>query len=205
MTRRKGEGEIHPLTLSPPHPLIFKKEVDIKLLNSRVVWQGKSWRLRVDTVALPDGVIERGVVEHPGSVVLVPLLEEQILMLRQYRPALEQTILELPAGTRGWDEAWLVCAQRELQEETGYRAGDFLPLGDVWPAPGMTDELMAFYLARDLSPAPLPADADEIIELQPMPLPELVTMALDGRLQDAKSVVGILRTAAHLGIKTNIF
>lgn len=170
--------------------------------NSYVAWQGKSWRLRVEQDTVNGRAVERAFIDHPGAVVLVPLRyraeEPEVLMLRQYRPALRQTILELPAGTRGWDEAWLACAQRELREETGFRAADFAPLGKVWPAPGVSNELMAVYLATGLTADPLPQDADEVIEVAPTPLRILVQMAQDGRLQDAKSVVGILRTAVHL-------
>ena len=172
------------------------------LQQSRIVWQGK-WRLRVDTFRLADGrVYERGVIVHPGAVVIVPLLPgddgPQVLMLRQYRPALDLTILELPAGTREPDEPWLLCAQRELREETGQRAATFTPLGEVWAAPGLTNERMAVFLAEGLSGDPLPMDEDEQIAVEPWPLAELVAMALDGRLDDAKSLVGILRAARHL-------
>ncbi len=167
--------------------------------DSHIQWQGSSWRLRVVGQRLADGeLIERGVIEHPGSVVVVALDGEQVLMISQYRLSLDEWILELPAGTREPDEPWLACARRELREETGYRASQWTELGLIWPAPGLTDELMAVYLARDLAPAPLPGDADEEIELRPMPLDELIDMALDGRMQDAKSVVGILRVAARL-------
>jgi ADP-ribose pyrophosphatase len=168
--------------------------------SSRIQWQGSSWRLRVIDQRLPDGsVAEKGVVDHPGSVLIVPVLGEQVLMLRQYRLSLDEWILELPAGSRESDEPWLACARRELREETGHRAAQWIELGRVWPAPGLTNELMAIYLAQDLTPAPLPGDADEEIEVQPMALEELVRMALDGRLRDAKSVVGILRAATQLG------
>lgn len=157
----------------------------------------------MDEVRLPNGVtMERGVVEHPGAVVLMPLVAGeagyQIVMLRQYRAAIGATILELPAGTRGWGEDWLVCAQRELREETGYRADNFMSLGQIWPAPGGSDELMMLYVATGLTPDPLPMDVDEEIEVVAMALEDVVAMALDGRLQDGKSVVGILRTAHHL-------
>ena len=143
--------------------------------------------------------MEKGYIEHPGAVVLIPLLpESMIVMLRQHRRTLGRAILELPAGTRGWNEEWRDCAQRELREETGYRAATFTHLGHVWPAPGYSDEVMALYLASELTPAPLEADFDEIIELQPMPLGELVTMAREGALEDSKSIVGILRAAAYL-------
>jgi len=168
--------------------------------DSHVEWAGPSWRLRVREVTRPDGRREeQGYLEHPGAVVLVPLrAQNEILMLRQYRPALERTILELPAGTRGWEESWLACAQRELREETGFRAASFTPLGKVWPAPGYSDEVLALYLATGLSRAPLPADFDEVIALHPLPLEEVVAMARDGRLQDGKSIAGILRAAAYL-------
>jgi len=119
-------------------------------------------------------------------------------MLRQYRPALGLTILELPAGTREADEAWLLCAQRELQEETGYRAATFTPLGEVWAAPGLTNERMALFLATELTADPLPMDVDEEIAVEAWPLSELRVMALDGRLEDAKSVVAVLRAARYL-------
>ncbi|WP_420640830.1 NUDIX hydrolase [Candidatus Leptofilum sp.] len=176
----------------------------IKCTHSEPLWQQEdSWRLRLDTLRLPNGrTIQKAAVEHPGAVVLVPVRPSnsgyEILMLRQYRHVLNQTILELPAGTRGWDEDWLVCAQRELREETGHRAQKFTPLGQIWPAPGISDELMQLYLAENLSRAPLPGDEDELIELVPMLLDELVAMCWDGRLQDAKSIIGILRTARYL-------
>jgi ADP-ribose pyrophosphatase len=150
-------------------------------------------------LSTPDGtILEKGIIEHPGSVVVVPVQGEEVLILRQYRLSLKETILELPAGTRESGEEWLACAQRELREETGYRAENWIPLGHVWPAPGITNEEMAIYLASDLSPAPLPADADEEIEVEKLPLRILANMALDGRLKDAKSVVALLRAAAYL-------
>ncbi len=106
--------------------------------------------------------------------------------------------MELPAGTRGWQEDWLVCAQRELREETGQRAEKLTDLGEIWPAPGLSNERMRLYVAQELSADPLPGDADEQIEVTPMLLSELVTMTYDGRIQDAKSIVGILKTAAFL-------
>lgn len=167
---------------------------------SRIVWEGSAWRLRVREVVRPDGATEeKGTIEHPGAVVLVPLTDEdKLLLLRQYRPALEQTILELPAGTRRWDEPWLACAQRELREETGYSAESFTLLGKIWPAPGLSNELMALYLARGLARAPLATDFDEIIEVQPTPFADAVRLAHDGGLQDAKSIIGVLRAARFL-------
>lgn len=168
--------------------------------SSRIIWEGSSWRLREERVLLPNGALyAKGIVDHPGSVALVPYKDGRIFMIQQFRLALKQTILELPAGTRGWDEAWLECAQRELQEEIGYQAESFTPLGRLWPSPGMSNEEMVIFLATGLSPAPLPPDLDEQIEVTPMALTELLPMVKDGRIQDAKTIIGVLRAAAELG------
>ncbi|HEY1409066.1 MAG TPA: NUDIX hydrolase [Promineifilum sp.] len=180
-------------------------EFPMEPLQSRIVWEGK-WRVRVDSFRLPDGrIYERGAIDHPGSVVLVALQEvadgedPKVIMLRQHRPALNKVILELPAGTREPDESWLGCAQRELREETGYRAENFISLGEIWPAPGLSNERMALFLARGLSAAPLPMDFDEEIAVESWPLGTLAAMALGGELEDAKSVVAILRAGKYLG------
>ncbi len=180
----------------------------VKRVASKPVWQqGDSWRLRLDTLQLPNGrTLEKGAIEHPGAVVLVPVRPSaqgpEVLMLRQYRHVLDQVILELPAGTREWDEDWLACAQRELREETGHRAEKLIELGQIWPAPGLSNELMHLYLAQELTLDPLPGDEDEAIELAPTPLAELVEMAWNGRLQDAKSVVGVLWAARLLSVNS---
>ncbi len=165
----------------------------------QVVWPGDSWQFRLHQLTLPDGqTVERGIIDHPGSVLLLPLQDGDVLMLRQYRLALNQTILELPAGTRHPSETWLECAQRELREETGYRAASFTSLGSIWLAPGVSNERMALYLARDLTPDPLPGDPDEQIEVQRIPLATAVRMAVEGELEDAKSIVALLRAQASL-------
>ena len=174
----------------------------MKLLSEQTLWEGSSWRFQVETIALAnEHKMERGKINHPGAVVLVPILsvEEtpQVVMIRQFRHALNETILELPAGTRGWEEDWLVCAQRELQEETGYRADAFVGMGEIWPSPGVSNELMKLYLATGLHADPLPADVDEEIEVLPMPLSELVSMVQNGRIRDAKTIVGVWKTAVY--------
>lgn len=188
----------------------------MKVKQSEFAWEGDSWRLRVDTLVAPDGTeLDKGFIEHPGAVVLIPVREIEtsagsatdsperislleVLMIRQYRRAIDEYLLELPAGTREWDEDWLTCAQRELREETGYRADKIVLIGEFWPSPGMSSELMRLCLAIGLHPAPLPGDIDEEIEVQPMPLNELVDMAKNGQILDAKSIVGLLKAADYL-------
>ena len=168
--------------------------------EQNVIWQSKSsWRLVTEEVAVAAGPpLTRGYIDHPGSVVLAPVQAGAVIMLAQYRLALKQSILELPAGTRGWDEDWLVCAQRELREETGLRAQQFVPLGAIWAAPGLSNEEMRLFLALGLTVDPLPMDVDEVIEIRPIPLDTLVRQALNGELADAKSAIAILRAAAFL-------
>lgn len=175
--------------------------MDVK--KSNIVWEGSSWRLRVDTLMTPDGnVLDKGFIEHPGAVVLIPVQETavspEIIMISQYRRAINETILELPAGTREWDEDWLACAQRELREETGFRADKIILIGEFWPSPGLSNELMRLCLATGLHPDPLPGDIDEEIEVKPMLLNTLVDMAKNGQILDAKSIVGILKAADYL-------
>lgn len=190
----------------------------MKVKQSQIAWEGSSWRLRVDTLTAPDGTeLDKGFIEHPGAVVLIPLRETdtsassvqaasassvspEVLMISQYRRAIDETILELPAGTRQWDEDWLVCAQRELREETGFRADKIILIGEFWPTPGLSNELMRLCLATGLHPDPLPGDVDEEIEVRPMPLDKLVDMAKNGEIMDAKSIVGLLKAAAYLAV-----
>ena len=182
-----------------PFRKLYINKMSKRPREGNIKWQGEAWRLQVFRFEAPDGrIVEKGVIEHPGSVVIVPLMDDQVLMLRQYRLSFDDVILELPAGTREPGEDWLACAQREIREESGYRAEKWHLLGHLWPAPGLTDEEMAIFLATELTLDPLEADFDEEIEVVPFPLAELIEMALDGKLQDAKSVVAILRTAHYL-------
>jgi ADP-ribose pyrophosphatase len=168
-----------------------------------IAWKDKSWRLYVSERTLSDGTKHQtAYIDHPGSVVLVPWRDTEqgpeVLMLRQYRLSLKDFVLELPAGTRELDEDILLCAQRELREETGFSAESFDSLGQFWPAPGITNEVMSLFLATGLQYDPLPQDKDEEIEVIAYNFNDLFSMAVNGHLKDAKSVIGILRTACHL-------
>jgi ADP-ribose pyrophosphatase len=167
----------------------------------RTAWQNNKWRLDIYELEKPDGSIEEaGIVRHPGAVILVPVdVNGEVLMLKQYRLPLDTVILEIPAGTReSKSEPWLECAQRELREETGYRAAKFHNLGLLWPLPGASDEELTLFVATDLTSDPLPQDFDEQIEVVRMNLDELCEMALDGRMQDMKSCVALLRAQRFL-------
>ncbi len=170
----------------------------MQTLKSNTLYDGK-WTFRVDRIRLDDGYeMDLAMVDHPGSVVLVPILGKNVLMIRQFRPVLGSTILELPAGTLDKGEDPFDGAQRELREETGYRAAKLTLLSKVAPSPGVSNEIMHILLATELSEDPLPMDEDEVIELMPLPLSDLLEQAVVGDLIDAKSVVGLVQAQRYL-------
>ncbi len=143
-------------------------------------------------------------MEHPGAVAIVALdPRDRVLMVRQFRLAAGRTLLEIPAGTldRAADgslEDPDLAARRELEEETGFRAGTWRHLGAFWTAPGFTTELLHLYLATDLELARedrLGPDADERLELEAVPWDDALAMADQGDIPDAKSLVGLYRVA----------
>jgi ADP-ribose pyrophosphatase len=162
--------------------------------GSRCLYEGRVVNLRVDTVRLADGkTATREVVEHHGAVAMVALLPgPQVLLVRQWRYAAGEELLEIPAGTLESGEQPLDCARRELIEETGYKAGRLEPLAAFYTTPGFTTELMRVFLATDLTPARAAPDEDERIEVTPVAWDEAVAMCLDGRIRDGKTIAGIL-------------
>ncbi len=161
---------------------------------------------RVDTIERADGSRhQREIVAHPGAVAIVAIDDDdRVLLVRQFRTAAGRTLLEIPAGTRDVDAASGQVedpdrtAARELEEETGQRAARWQNLGAFWPAPGFSSEVIHLYLASGLSPAAdgrLGPDDDEALVLVRIPVDEAVRAAEDGRIVDAKSIVGLLRYA----------
>ena len=170
-------------------------------LASKEVFDGRILRLRVDRVRLPDGgEAVREVVEHRPAVVIVPIdAEGRVVMVRQYRYAVREALLEAPAGIVEAHEKPEECAQRELQEEVGYKAGSLRRLGEFWTTPGFSDELMYAYVATDLVPSVLDPDADENIEIERVPLSRIAEMVRSGEIRDAKTIAACLMVAGHAG------
>lgn len=171
-------------------------------LRSERIYSGRIVKLDVIDVRLPDGKeTQREIIRHPGAVALVALDDEQrVLLVRQYRNAADKILLEIPAGTLHPDEAPLACAERELQEETGFRPGILEPLGGIYAAPGYTTEFIHLFLATDLSESRLAMDDDEFIEVERLPLADALAMIEQGVIADGKSVAGLLRVARRLGV-----
>ncbi len=170
-----------------------------ELIERRKVYSGRIFDVFSDTVRIPTGaVVARDVVTHPGAVVVLPQNENgELLLIRQYRHAIAQTILEFPAGTLEPEEEPLACAKREIAEETGFSAAVWIALGTVVPAPGFCGEIQHLYLARELAPMAAAGDDDEIIELAPMNCGEVERAVVDGRIIDAKTIAIFAR--ARLG------
>jgi ADP-ribose pyrophosphatase len=173
------------------------------VVASRVIHKGHYLEFRVDTVERADGSrAERDVVGHPGAVAILAIdPENNVLLVRQFRSPAGQILLEVPAGTLDRDpetgaiEDHALAAKRELEEETGYRAGTWRHLTSFWTAPGFATELMHLWLATDLRPADgdrLGPDEDEHLRLEPKPYLEAVAAAERGEIADAKSLVALL-------------
>lgn len=148
------------------------------------------------TVSLSEEeTFDRIVIEHPGAVAVVPLIGDEVVLLRQYRVAADDSILEIPAGKIDHlAEDRLRAARRELAEETGYVAGDLEHLTDLWTAIGFCDERISIYLARDVRPGErAPIGPEEVhAEVLRLPISEALELVRAGEIADAKTVVGLL-------------
>lgn len=166
-----------------------------RVVRRQVLYRGHVVRLTKDTLRWRDGhTFQREVIHHPRSVVLLPILPDgRVVLIRQFRAAIEQFIYEIPAGTTEPGETLLTCCRRELAEETGYRASSFIFVCRFFPAPGVSTEEMFLYRASGLSRLSRPPakDQDEMITPVRVPARAALRMVEDGRVRDAKSMLGI--------------
>ncbi len=160
------------------------------------VTRAKSIEVTTEIVDLPNGRrVEFDLVRHPGAAAVVPFMDDgRVLLIRQFRFATGGEILEIPAGKLDPGEAPEACAARELEEETGYRAGRLERLGSIWTTPGFCDEIIHLYAAFDLERADQRLEPDEIIELVPTPLADALD-SLSGPLVDGKTATALLLAA----------
>jgi ADP-ribose pyrophosphatase len=158
-------------------------------------YRGRRLRVRRERHALPDGRrVSLDAVRVPNVAYVVPLLDDgRVVLIRQYRPIVSAEIWELPAGTIEAGESPEACARRELAEEAGYGAGRLDPLGEALADPGLTDERIFLFVARDLRPVARGLDADEHIEVAPVPLADAYRMADSGEILDAGTLVALCR------------
>jgi ADP-ribose pyrophosphatase len=172
-----------------------------KICQSRVIHEGSVITVVEDAVEFPDGstgVLD--VVRHPGASAILPILgdpddpDPTVLLIRQYRHAGGGWLLEIPAGRLERGEDSLTCAQRELEEETGYTARQLTPLISILTTPGFSDEVIHLFLAQDLVPGTTRHETDEFIEPVALTLSDVLSRIRTGEIRDAKSIVAILLT-----------
>ena len=164
------------------------------VLASERVYEGRILNLRVDEIRTSTGVEAlREIVENGSAVAMVALDDQQrVVLVKQYRHAVRSIVIEIPAGKLDGDEDPLEGAQRELREETGFRAGRFEQLGSFYPAPAWSTEFVYLYLATDLTPGPTHLEDDEAIELLHVPLAEAIEMIHSGAIIDGKTIAALL-------------
>jgi ADP-ribose pyrophosphatase len=163
-------------------------------MTRQVVFHGVKIQVAQDRETLPDGrLVQRDVVLHPGAVVILPLVGAgRVCLLRNRRPIVGETLLELPAGTLEPGEDPAAAAVRELAEETGYRAKRWRKLTEFYPSPGVLSERSRLYLAEELTPGTPNLEPDEEIVAEVVDWDRAVGWCLDGTIRDAKTLVGLL-------------
>lgn len=163
-------------------------------VSSETVYRGRLLHAKLDRVRLPNGKESaREYIVHPGATVIIPLFDNgDVLLERQHRYPLHRDFIELPAGKIDPDEDDLVCAKRELLEETGYVAEEWTCLMTQYPCIGYSDERLIYFLARGLKHVGDAPDHDEFLEILRVPFTEALEMVRDGRICEAKTVMGLL-------------
>ncbi len=186
------------------HEALVDTEIAMDLketrLDSKLMYDGDFIRVRKDKVRLPDGAVSsREYITHPGAVAVLAMLDNgNLVMERQYRYPLQREFIELPAGKIDHGEDILKCAQRELLEETGYVANEWIHLTTAWPCIGYADERMEYFLARGLVHQGRQLDDGEFLEVFELSLPEALEWIRKGKINDSKSIVGLFWLEKHL-------
>ena len=176
--------------------------MDLKetLVESVLVYEGGFIRVHKDSVMLPDGALSsREYITHPGAVAVLAMLDNGNLVIeRQYRYAPQREFIELPAGKIDHGEDILICAKRELLEETGYVAKEWIHLTTAWPCIGYADERMEYFLARGLVHQGSKLDDGEFLEVFELSLPEAIEWIRLGKINESKTIVGLFWLEKYL-------
>ena len=173
----------------------------VERVGASRLYRGRVVDLRLERLRLPEGrEVELEIVRHVGAAAVVPVTAEgQVVLLRQWRYATGGWLLEIPAGKldhKGEDPE--ACARSELEEETGWVAGNLTPLGWIWTTPGFADEKIWLYLATELERGVQNLEDDELLTVEELPFAEAVRRARTGEITDSKSICAILRAEDHI-------
>lgn len=169
-------------------------------LDTAVMYEGSFIQVRKDKVLLPDGAVSsREYITHPGAVAMLAILDNgSLVMERQFRYAPQREFIELPAGKIDQGEDILLTAQRELLEETGYVASEWIHLTTAWPCIGYADERMEYFLARGLTHQGRQLDDGEFLEVFELPLSDAINWIRQGKISDSKTIVGLFWLEKYL-------
>ena len=169
--------------------------LDEKTLKSEKVFEGRIIDVRVETVAFPDGTeAYREIVDHPGGVGIIALTEDgKIPLVKQFRKPFEKAIYEIPAGKLDKGEEPLKCGMRELKEETGFSADEFVSLGYFYPSPGFANEVTHLFFAKGLRKGTDNPDDDEFLDVEEFTVEKVREMILNNEINDAKTVIALLK------------
>jgi ADP-ribose pyrophosphatase len=172
-----------------------------KWVNRQKIFAGRIFDVEGGQAMLDDGrLVRREVVTHDGGIGIVPVLGNEVLLICQYRIAVDQFILEIPAGRREGQESPQRRAELELKEEVGYRAAELQLLASYYSSVGFTNERMFIYLATGLQEVGQALEKDEQIEIVPVALAEIPQMLADGIIVDAKTIIGLRELLARPGL-----
>ncbi len=163
-------------------------------MSVETVHVGRRIRVEVNTLTTADGrTIRRDAIRHPGAVVILPVLDaERVVLLRNFRFVIGETLWEVPAGTVEPNEPLEACAKRELLEETGYTAAKWHSLGFLYASPGVLDEKLHLFVAEELTAGDAKPEPDEQLEPVTVRLDDAIRMCLDGTIRDAKTITSLL-------------
>ena len=172
-----------------------------KLYKRNRIYKGSAVGFSADRIVLPDGKLAtREYLEHPGAVAVIPFTKKgSIILVKQYRFPVRKITYEIPAGKLDRGERPLSCVQRELEEETGFKAGKIWKLLSFWPTPAFSNELLHIYAAKDLKAARKNPDEDEFIEHIEVPFQKALSWVKSGKIRDSKTVIALLFWAVNSG------
>lgn len=180
-------------------------ELTEKILSEEYAFKGRIINLRVDEVKLPDGSVStREVIEHNGGIGVIPIDDEgNTYVVEQWRAPYKKAIFEIPAGKRDGDEQPLDGGKRELKEEIGATAKEWINLGELYPSPGYCGEIIYLFLARGLDFSSQKLDEGEFLNVHKLPFEELIKKIMNNEISDAKTIAAALKALRFLNEKNS--